>query len=377
MLSNCQTILDLRDCARRRLPAPIFDMMDGAAETEFTARRNTAAFDEIKLVSRCLIDVGRVNTTTRVLGQQIEWPVFCSPTGGSRLFHVEGELAVARAAASAGTLYGLSTASTYSIEEVAAASNGPKVFQLYICRDRDLTRALIDRAKRSGYGSLCVTVDTPVVGQWERDYRAGLSRPLHKWPLRTVMSFAQHPSWVARRLGSNAICPANFSVPNGQRARAGALTAQLDPSITWKDVRDVRDLWDGPFALKGVMSAEDACRAADLGVTTVIVSNHGGRQLDGAASPIEVLPEIVRAVGDRIEVILDGGIRRGVHVLKALALGAKACSVGRPYLYGLSAGGEAGVVKALSILRSELVRAMQLCGCADLKSVDERMVRRF
>ena len=377
MLDDCHSIFDLRERARRRLPSPIFHVMDGGAETEVTLRRNTAAFDEVKLIPRCLVDVGCVNTATRIFGQDIQWPVYCSPTGGSRLFHPEGELAVARAAAQAGTLYGLSTASTYSIEEVAVASDGRKLFQLYICKDRDLTRALIERARRSGYGALCVTVDTPVVGKWERDLRTGVFGPWRQWPLSTVMGFAQHPSWVLKRLGKGAMHSANFSGPNGKPARDGILEEQLDPSISWKDIREVADWWGGPLALKGVMSADDARRAADTGVTAIIVSNHGGRQLDGAAATIEALPQIAGAVGDRLEVILDGGVRRGVHVLKALALGAKACSIGRPYLYGLSAGGEAGVAKALEILRTELVRAMQLAGCPDLASIDESLIRRL
>ena len=378
-LSDCHSILDLRDLARERLPSAVFDFLDGAAETEVTARRNTLAFDDEKLIPRCLVDVGSVKTSTRILGQQIEWPVFCSPTGASRLFHPDGELAVARASASAGTLYGLSTGSTYSLEDVARASNGPKMFQLYIFKDRDITRKLIERCKRSGYSSLCLTVDVPVPGKRERDLRSGFGHS-PKWSMRSLASFARHPAWVLERMGKNGITVANFAdraaIPN-QPAQSKYSTGELDPSVTWKDVQEIADLWGGPFALKGVMSPEDARRAAEEGVTAVIVSNHGGRQLDGAAAPIEVLSEIVRAVGDRVEVILDGGIRRGVHVLKALACGAKACSIGRPYLYGLSAGGEAGVAKALNILRTELVLAMQLSGCPDVKSIDEGWIRRF
>lgn len=369
VLTDCYNIMDLRERARRRLPSPVFHFLDGAAETEITAQRNTSAFDEEKLIPRCLVDVGAVSTSTRVLGQETEWPVLCSPTGASRLFHPQGELAVARAAARTGTIYCLSTGSTYSLEDVAGASAGPKVFQLYLYKDRDITRELIERCKQVKYAALCLTVDVPVIGKRERDLRSGFGmRP--KWSLKSIMHFAQHPAWVLPRIGQGALSAANFS------NRVG-FAGELDPSITWKEVREIADLWKGPLALKGVMSAEDAARAADFGVTAVIVSNHGGRQLDGAAAPIEVLPAIVRAVGDRVEVILDGGVRRGVHVLKALARGAKACSIGRPYLYGLSAGGEAGVSKALSILRAELVMAMTLSGCADLKSIDTSLVRRF
>ena len=377
MLDDCYSILDLRNLARRRLPTPIFNIMDGGAETEVTLRRNTAAFDDVQLIPRALVDVGQVDTSARILGQDLQWPVYCSPTGGSQFFHPDGELAVARATAKSGTLYGLSTASTYCIEEVAAASNGPKLFQLYICKDRDFTRTLIERAKRSGYVALCVTIDTPIGGKCERELRARLFGPWHRWPLNTVMAFARHPGWAIKGLGRGSRSLANFTDPHGKPAHFAVFGEQLEPSITWEDIREIVDLWGGPLALKGVMSADDARRAADAGVAAIIVSNHGGRQLDGAAATIEALPDIAQAVGDRIEVILDGGIRRGVHVLKALASGAKACSIGRPYLYGLSAGGEAGVTKALDILRTELVRAMQLAGCPNLASIDERLIGRF
>jgi len=374
MLDDCLNILELRDRARRRLPSAIFCFLDSAAETEVTLRRNSAAFDDVQLVPRCLSDVGKVNTSTRILGQDLEWPVICSPTGGSSFFHSQGELAVARAAAAAGTLYGLSTASTYSIEEVAAASRGPKMFQLYICKDRDFTHSLVERAKRSGFVSLCITVDTPVPGNCEKQLRAGVFGPWHKWPLSTALGFARHPMWGLRRLHKGMHWLANFAGPDGRPARAEVLVEQLDPSITWDDIRKVADWWGGPLAIKGIMSVDDARRAADAGVTAIIVSNHGGWQLDGAAAPIEVLPEIVGAVGNRLEVILDGGIRRGVHVLKALACGAKACAIGRPYLYGLSAGGEVGVAKALDLLRTELVRAMQLAGCPNLASINDSLI---
>ncbi len=370
-LNRCHSILDLRERAKRRLPSPIFDFLDGGAETETTMRRNTAAFDEENLIPRCLIDVASLNMSTQILGQNIEWPVFCGPTGTSRLFHPEGELAAARAAASAGTLYSLSTGSTYSIEDVAHASNGPKMFQVYVYKDRDITRELIERCKRSRYSALCLTVDVPVIGKRERDLRSGFGMS-PKWSLNSLVSFAGHPAWVAGRIRQGALSMANFA----DRPERSWSIEHLDASITWKDVREIIDQWGGPFALKGVMSVEDARHAADVGVTAVIVSNHGGRQLDGAAAPIEVLPEIAGAVGDRMEVILDGGIRRGVHVLKALALGAKACSIGRPYLYGLSAGGEAGVAKALDILRTELTLAMKLSGCADIRSIDKTLIRR-
>jgi len=370
-LKHCHNILDLRERARRRLPSPVFHFLEGGAETEWTAGRNTDAFDELQVIPRCLVDVGTVRTATRILGQDIEWPVFCSPTGASRLFHPDGELAVARAAARTGTLYGLATGSTYSLEEVAAASHGPKMFLLYMYQDREITRELIERCKQAKYSALCLMVDVPVLGNRERDLRTGFST-WPKWSLNSFLSMMGRPAWALGQLRQGPVTMANFA---GRGKSVGAV-GQFDPSVTWKDVREIIDLWGGPFALKGVMSPDDARRAADVGVSAVIVSNHGGRQLDGAAAPIDVLPEIVRAVGDRLEVILDGGIRRGVHVLKALACGAKACSIGRPYLYGLSAGGEAGVARALEILRTELVRAMQLAGCADIKNLPENLIRR-
>jgi L-lactate dehydrogenase (cytochrome) len=261
--------------------------------------------------------------------------------------------------------------STYSLEDVAHATDGPKLFQLILYKDRDLMRGLIERAKRLRYSALCLTVDVPVIGKRERDLRSGF-RLKPKWTLEFAMSFARHPTWVAGRLRKGPLSLANLKGLD----RSRGVEQHLDSSVTWKDVREIIDQWGGPFALKGVMAVEDARRAADEGVTAVIVSNHGGRQLDGAAAPIEVLPEIARAVGNRIELILDGGIRRGVHVLKALALGAKACSIGRPYLYGLSAGGEMGVAKALDILRSELTLAMKLSGCADIRSIPKTVIMR-
>ena len=370
-LMRCHSIRDLHDQARRCLPAPIYHFLEGGSESENTARRNTLAFDAQDLIPRCLVDVKSVNTRTRVLGQEIEWPLFCSPTGASRLFHPDGELAVARAAHRAGTLYSLSTGATYSLEKVAETTSGPKMFQLYVFEDRDITRELVERCRRTEYGALCLTVDTPVVGKRERDLRFGFNgQP--KLSMSNVMYFARRPSWVLNLAQSGLPSLANFA----DRIATGKAIGLPDPSLTWKDVRDIVDLWGRPLALKGVMSPDDARRAVDAGVSGVIVSNHGGRQLDGAAPTIEALPEIVKAVGNQIDVILDGGVRRGVHVLKALAAGAKACSIGRPYLYGLSVGGQDGVTKALNIIREEFVTAMRLCGCTDVSEIDAALLRR-
>ena len=368
-LDECVNIFDLRDCARRRLPSPIFHFMEGGAESEWTARRNTEAFDDLQLIPRCLVDVSTVRTATCLLGQEVEWPLVCAPTGASRLFHTEGELAVARAAAKSGALYSLATASTCSLEEVAAASNGPKMFEVYVYKDRNTTAELIARCKQAGYRALCLMVDVPALGKRERDLRTGFN----VWPKlssRALLSMALHPAWAVGQLRKGPVRMANLV---GRSSADGGID-ELDPAVTWKDIRGFAEQWGGPFALKGVMSADDARRAADEGVSAVMVSNHGGRQLDGTAAAIDVLPDISRAVGDRLEIILDGGVRRGVHILKALAAGAKACSIGRPYLYGLSAGGEKGVAKALQILRAEFVLALQLSGCANLECIDERLL---
>jgi L-lactate dehydrogenase (cytochrome) len=378
-LEECHSILDLRSLARRRLPSPIYHYLDGAAETEWTARRNTAAFDDHDLIPRCLVDVTNVATAMSVFGQELQWPVICSATGGSRFFHPEGEAAVARAASAAGTLYGLSITATRSLEDIAAVAQGPKFLQLYVFKDRSLTENLIERAKRSGYKALCLTVDTAVTGKRERDLRTGWGVPI-RLSARSLASFAGHPFWFWRQLRKGSLSMPNVAEQTGDHnivAQTRFIAEQLDTSVTWQDARRMIELWGGPFAIKGVMAGDDARRAVDIGASAVIVSNHGGRQLDGAAASFDALPDIAQAVGSEVEVILDGGIRRGVHVLKALARGAKACSIGRPYLYGLAAGGEAGVTRTLQILRSELVRAMQLSGCTDVKAVDASLLRRL
>jgi L-lactate dehydrogenase (cytochrome) len=377
-LSKCHNISDLRLLARRRMPAPIFDYLDGGAEDETTLKRNTSAFDDDMIIPRCLVDVSSVKTQVNVLGQDLEWPVICSPAGSQRFYHAEGELGAARAAARARTLYSLAAMSSDSLEDVAAASSGPKMFQIFIFKNRDVTRDLIARCKKSGYKALCLTVDVSVRGKRERELRSGMGIPM-KFSAASLASFALRPRWL---YGFASRGP--FSMPTfaGHAGSTNILDqtryfgTQLDSSLTWKDVREFIDLWGGPFAIKGLLSPLDASMARDVGASAVMVSNHGGRQLDGAAAPFDALPDIVKAVGDDVEVILDGGVRRGVHVLKALAHGAKACSVGRPYLFGLGAGGEAGAYQALQILRTEFTRAMQLSGCADVRHIDPAIVRR-
>jgi len=376
-LADCINIADVRQVARRRLPTPIFDYLEGGAEDESTARRNTTAFEHERLIPRYLVDVAAVSTSVRILGQDLAWPVMCSPAGAQRFYHADGELAAARAAARAGTLYGLATFSTYSLEEVAAASAGPKMFQVFVFKDRGVTRELIARCKQAGYKALCLTIDVPVRGKRERELRSGMGIPMKFTPW-SLASFAFRPNWLLGLARKGMFSMPTFNVLAGSSnlvAQTKYFGEQLSPAITWKHVGEFIELWGGPFAIKGILSADDARAAAEVGATAVMISNHGGRQLDGAASPIEVLPEIADAVGDKVEVILDGGVRRGAHVLKALALGAKACSVGRPYLYGLGAGGEMGATKALEILRTELVRAMQLSGCTDVNRIDRKLAR--
>lgn len=376
-LADCHNIADLRALAKRKLPATIFPHLVGAAEDEETARRNIEAFDGYRILPKCLVDVASVSTATRVLGRDISWPVYCSPTGASRGFHPEGELAVARAAARSGTLYGLSTMANHSLEDVAAATPGPKIYQMFIFRNREITHALIDRAKRAGYKALCLTVDSPLRGNCEQEARSGM---LHRYSPRGLLSFITHPGWLLGQLRKGPLFVPAMADVTGIRdffSNSATLGEQLDPAVSWKDVREFVELWGGPFAIKGILRADDATRAIDVGATAVIVSNHGGRQLDGAAASVEALPQIAKSAGGKVEIILDGGIRRGVHVLKALALGATACSIGRAYLFGLAAGGEAGVRKALDILRSEFVRAMQLAGCTDARNIDPDIIRQI
>ncbi|HEX9876925.1 MAG TPA: alpha-hydroxy acid oxidase [Gammaproteobacteria bacterium] len=376
-LKRCYNIARLRERAKKRLPAPMFHYIDGAAGDEWTMRQNTSAFDRWELVPRFLVDVSEIDMSTTVFGQKIGLPFFCAPTAMSRLFHHHGEAAVARAASRAGTLYSLSSISTASIEEAAEAAAGPKLFQIYVFKDRGLNREFIRRCKDAGYAALALTVDVPVAGNRERDLVTGMTIP-PKLTLASLLDFAMHPRWVWNYFTSPPIELANVR----DRIRGGVTTLvsffneQLDRTVTWDDAAWMIEEWGGPFAIKGILSVEDARRAAGVGASAVMISNHGGRQLDTSPAPIEVLPEIADAVGNRLEIILEGGVRRGVHVLKALALGATACSFGRPYLWGLGAGGEAGVDQALAILRADVERDMRILGCRNVREVDSARIRK-
>ena len=376
-LKRCYNIAKLRERASKRLPAPMFHYIDGAAGDEWTMRQNTDAFNRWELVPRFLVDVSEIDLNTTVFGQTISMPLFCAPTAMSRLFHHEGEHAVAHAAERAGTMYSLSSISTVSIEEAAEATSGPKLFQVYVFKDRGLNREFIARCKASGYHALALTVDVPVAGNRERDLVTGMTIP-PKLTLASLFSFAMHPRWVWNYYTHPPIELASVKdrIKGDVTTLVSFFNDELDRTVSWDDAAWMIEEWGGPFAIKGVLSVEDAVRAAEVGASAVMISNHGGRQLDTAPAPIEVLPEIVEAVGDRMEVILEGGVRRGVHVLKALALGATACSMGRPYLFGLGAGGEAGVDRALEILRTDIERDMRLIGCRNVGEVTSSRIRR-
>jgi len=378
-LADCHSIPDFRRLARKRLPGPIFHYIDGGADDEVTLRRNTAAFEACDLVPSVLAGVERVDMRTTVMGQQLDMPFFLAPTALQRMFHPEGERAVGAAAGKFGTCFGISSLSTFSIEDIGAAVSAPKMFQLYVHRDKGLTNSLVDRARAAGYQALVLTVDTIVSGNRERDRRTGFTTPLHLG-LKSLLSFAAHPAWTVRYLSAPRIELATLKdyTPEGTSVQVSVseyLDRVLDQSMDWRAAEEIAQRWGGPFALKGVMSAEDARRAADIGATAVFVSNHGGRQLDGSRAPFDQLAEIVNAVAGRVEVICDGGIRRGTHVLKALSLGATACSGGRAYLYALAAAGQPGVERALQLLRDEIERGMKLMGVRSLSELSTANLR--
>jgi L-lactate dehydrogenase (cytochrome) len=367
-----RNIADFETRASKVLPAPIWHYLQGGADDETTVCRNTAAFDRYALVPNVLVDVKQIDPSVQLLGRRYSLPLILSPTGMSQLFHNGGEMAVARAAAAHQILYTLSTMATTTIENIATAG-GPRMFQLYCFRDRGLTRELLSRAQAAGYDALCLTVDTPVAGNRERDIATGMTLPPRLTP-RSLLGFAAHPRWVLPRLLGKPFELANIigHAPPLSRQRTGVIeyvNSQMDRSIGWKELEWLRSQWSGSLLIKGVLSPEDARRAAAFGCQGVMISNHGGRQLDAAVAPIEQLPRIRDAVGDSLTLIVDGGIRRGTHVLKAIALGANACSIGRPYLFGLAVNGESGVKRVIEIFRDEIERGMALMGCPTLDSL--------
>ena len=377
-LDKVFNIEDLRRIAEKKLPKPLFNYIDGGADDETNVRGNTRAFDSVRLVPEYLVDMAKIDTTTKVLGREISMPLFLAPTGMTRLFHPDGETAVSKAAAAAGTYYSLSTVGATSIEDVAAACDGPKCFQIYVMKDRSLTREFIQRCKDAKYDALTLTVDIPVAGNRERELRYGFSMP-PKLNLAGIIGFAARPGWVYRALTHPKAILANVAhkIPEGSSQSTSLIeyiASQFDPSVTWDDLKWMIAEWGGPFAIKGILSPADARRAVDRGVTAIMVSNHGGRQLDGALSAFDALGPIIDEVGGECEVICDGGIRRGTHVLKALARGASACSMGRPYLYGLAAAGQPGVARAIELLHAEIVRGMGLIGCRNIGEIGRKHI---
>ncbi len=376
-LARVVAIEDLRRLARRRLPEGVVGYLEGGGEDEVTLGRNRRAFDEWEIVPRVLRDVHAVDLSTTLLGTPTSLPFALAPVGSPRLFHRDGELAAARAAARAGIPFSLSSSGTCSIEAVARSAKGPQWYQLYVWRDRSLCEELLERARASGYRALLVTADSAVRSKRERDLRTGMTVPAPTLTASTILEAALHPGWSWQFLTGEAIRFANLS-PLGAPVEAGMerLARSFDGLTTWDDLEWIARAWGGPWAIKGVLSVEDARRAADLGARAVVVSNHGGRQLDHVPAAIDVLARIVEAVGDRVEVLVDSGIRRGTDLLTALALGARGCLVGRAYLYGLAAAGEPGVSTAIDILAEELRIAMALSGAASIAELSPSLVQR-
>ena len=368
--ARAANIADLRLIAERRLPGGIFDYIDGAAEDEISLRNNSRAFGNYEFRPRVMRDVSSVDTTASLLGHRLQVPLVFSPTGFTRIAHSQGELAVARVAARHGLPYTLSTLSTRSIEEVAAVSNGPKWFQVYAWRDRSMVRDMLQRAAASGYDSIMLTVDTAVLGRRERDVRRGFTLPPKLGP-GTIIDGIMHPAWTWDFVRNDPITFANVAQSSNNGSGTAVtlstfISEQFDPALSWDDIDWFRGEWNGTISIKGIQTVEDAVIAADRGVDAVVLSNHGGRQLDGAPAPISLVRPVVEALSGRVPVICDGGIRRGGDIVKALALGATACTMGRSYLYGLGAAGEAGVERALEMLTDEMVRTMRLCGATSL-----------
>ena len=377
--SRVVSVPDLRPLAQRRLPRVVFDYLDGGADGEFTLRENCRAFEDVTFRPRHAVAVPSCDLGTRVLGFDLAFPVLLAPVGYSRLMHPEGEVAAARCAGAAGTAYILSTISGHRLEDVKAASAGPVFYQLYLMGGRGAAEASMARARQAGFAALVVTIDTPVAGMRERDSRNGMKELMSGGIFSKIPFLPQvlsRPGWVVRFLLDggvphlpNVVIPGQGSMPMTDVAAALASS-----TVTWEDLRWIREAWSGPIVIKGVLTAEDARRSIDEGASAIVVSNHGGRQLDHSPATLQVLPEIVAAVKGEIEVLMDGGVRRGSDVIKAICLGARAVLVGRAYAYGLAAGGPAGVVRAIEMLRSEMERTLRLLGCPSISSLDRTYV---
>ncbi len=377
-LKDCYNYNDFRKLAKKKLPAPIFNYIDGGSDDEITLNRNTNAFNDCDLVPNILTSVGNPDLSTTIFGRKIDMPLFLSPTAMQSLYVPEGDKASARAAQKFNTMYSMSTMASFSIEEIAEISSGPKLFQLYIHKDKSITDDLIDRCKVANFDALCLTVDTLVAGNRERDHRTGFTTP-PKLTFESLLSFAMRPEWVLKYLINKKFELANIKHKtdkgtNIAKSVIDYINEQYDPKMNWKDAEYCIKRWNGPFALKGVMSVDDAKRAIDIGCTAIMISNHGGRQLDGSRAPFDQVKAISDAVGDKLEIILDGGVRRGTHVLKALSAGAKACSFGKMFLFSLSAGGQAGVERLLQSMKDEITRNMVLMGCKNLRELNNNKI---
>ena len=379
-LQRAASIEDLRRLARRRLPGGVFDYIDGGAEDEVAMDRNTRAFRELEFVPRVLRDMGKVDTTGTILGREVPFPLILAPTGFTRIAYPPGELAVARAAERAGLPYSLSTMGTRSVEEVAAVSSGSKWFQVYVWRDKGLLKDMILRAREAGFEVLCITVDAAMLGRRERDVRRGFTLP-PKMGLDILVEGVIRPSWSLRFAFSEPISFANVAGNtniDGSTAvdLAAFMNEQFDPTLSWEDVEWMRSLWEGPVLVKGVQSVADAVIARDRGLDGIVLSNHGGRQLDSAPGIVDLVAPVAEAVGGDLDIVCDGGVRRGSDIVKALALGATSCMIGRPYLYGLAAAGEQGVDWVIEHLHTGMKRDMALCGAASVSELTPDLIYR-
>ena len=379
-LQKAASVEDLRKMARRRLPGGVFDYIDGGAEDEVAMDRNTRGFRDMEFVPRVLRDMGNVDTTGTILGREVPFPLILAPTGFTRIAHPLGELAVARAAERAGLPYSLSTMGTRSVEEVAAVSNGSKWFQVYVWRDKGLLKDMILRAREAGFDVLCITVDAAMLGRRERDVRRGFTLP-PKMGIDILFEGMIRPSWSLRFAFSEPISFANVAGNtniDGSTAidLAAFMNEQFDPTLSWEDVEWMRSLWEGPVLVKGVQSVADAVIARDRGLDGIVLSNHGGRQLDSAPSIVGLVQPVAEAVGGDLDIVCDGGVRRGGDIVKALALGATSCMIGRPYLYGLAAAGEEGVDWVIEHLRTGMKRDMALCGAASVSELTPDLIYR-
>jgi len=368
-IDNCLNIADLRIAAKRRAHKMVFDYIDGGADDEVTLRQNSSAFDRHRLRYKTLVGVDEIDPSITLLGQKLPVPFFCSPAAGNRLFHHEGERAVAKAASELGTIYSLSTLSSVSIEDIANLAPGPKWFQLYVWKDRGLVKEMLNRARDAGYLAMILTVDFAVTGNRERDPRNGFTIP-PSYGLKQAIEALKAPFWTWDYLTKPAIRYANLSTKTAATSLNEFVAQQLHAGFSWRDAEWLLGEWNGPSVIKGIVRADDAKNAASLGFDAAMISNHGGRQLDHSIAPIEALPEIVQTVGDDLELIVDGGIRRGTDILKAIALGANAVSFARPYLYGLAADGLNGVQRAMSIMNDAVRRDMALLGVTSIAEID-------